>query len=96
MVREVVTLTLGVIIVTHTLKTVVINLASTAESSQWATTLVHHIDLAVLTVTVSSTMTLLQLELHSSELLVFHMVLDSVGFVAVVGLFHTHMADKEV
>tara|TARA_B100000927_G_scaffold260281_1_gene229769 strand:- start:227 stop:433 length:207 start_codon:yes stop_codon:yes gene_type:complete len=67
-VQEVVTLTLGVISVTHTLKTVVINLASMAESSQWATTLVHHTDLAVSTVTVSSTMTLLQLELHSSEL----------------------------
>ena len=96
MVQEVVTLTHGLQTVIQNSITVVINLASMAESLQWATTLVHHTDLAVSTVTVSSTMTLLQLELHSSELLVFHMVLDSVGYVAVVGLFHTHMADKEV
>jgi hypothetical protein len=49
-------------------KTVVSSLAQWVETLEWATTLVHHTDLAVSTVTVSSTMTLLQLELHSSEL----------------------------
>tara|TARA_Y100000817_G_scaffold81135_1_gene62487 strand:- start:391 stop:573 length:183 start_codon:yes stop_codon:yes gene_type:complete len=48
--------------------TVVSSLAQWVETLEWATTLVHHTDLAVSTVTVSSTMTLLQLELHSSEL----------------------------
>ena len=65
---EVVTLTIGLHIVIHTTKNVVFSLVLGVETLRWATTLVLHTDLAVSTVTVSSTMTLLQLELHSSEL----------------------------
>ena len=65
---EVVILTTGLHIVIHITKIVVFSLVLGVETLRWATTLVHHTDLAVSTVTVSSTMTLLQLELHSSEL----------------------------
>ena len=65
---EVVTLTIGLHIVIHTTKNVVFSLVLGVETLRWATTLVLHTDLAVSTVTVSSTMTLLQLVLHSSEL----------------------------
>ena len=65
---EVVILTLGEISVTHTTKNVVFSLVHGVETLRWVTTLVHHTDLAVSTVTVSSTMTPLQLVLHSSEL----------------------------
>ena len=65
---EVVILTLGEISVTHTTKIVVFSLVHGVETLRWATMLVLHTDLAVSTVTVSSTMTPLQLELHSSEL----------------------------
>ena len=65
---EVVTLTLGLQVVTLSLRDVVSSLVQWVETLVWETMLVHHTDLAVSTVTVSSTMTLLQLELHSSEL----------------------------
>ena len=65
---EVVTLTIGLHIVIHTTKNVVFSLVLGVETLRWATTLVLHTDLAVSTVTVSSTMTPLQLVLHSSEL----------------------------
>jgi len=59
---------IGTIHVTPSSKDVVCNLALWVETLVWETMLVHHTDLAVSTVTVSSTMTLLQLELHLSEL----------------------------
>ena len=93
---EVVTLTLGHQTVILSLKDVVSSLVQWVETLEWATTLVHHTDLAVSTVTVSSTMTQCLQGLHLSELLVFHMVSDSVGFVVVVGLFLTDMVDREV
>ena len=65
---EVVTLTTGLHIVIHITKIVVFSLVLGVETLRWATTLVLHTDLAVSTVTVSSTMTLLHLVLHSSEL----------------------------
>ena len=91
---EVVILTLGEISVTHTTKIVVFSLVHGVETLRWATMLVLHTDLAVSTVTVSSTMTQCLQGLHLSELLVFHMVSDSVGFVVVVGLFHTDTVEK--
>ena len=74
---------------------VVCNLALTEETSEWATTVVTHTDLTDSTVTVTSTKVDQQV-LHLSELLVFHMVLDSVGFVVVVGLFLMDTVDKVV
>ena len=65
---EVVILMIGLHIVTHITKIVVFSLVHGVETLRWATTLVLHTDLAVSTVTVSSTMTPLQLVLHSSEL----------------------------
>ena len=65
---EVVILTHGLQVVTLRWKDVVSTLAQWVETSVWETMLVHHTDLAVLTVTVSSTMTLFQLVLHLSEL----------------------------
>ena len=67
-VLEVVTLTHGLQVVILSLKDVVSSLVQWVETLEWATTLVHHTDLAVSTVTVSSTMTLFQLVLHLSEL----------------------------
>ena len=93
-VTEVVTLTLGLQVVILSLKDVVSTLAQWVEISEWATTLEHHTGLMVGTVTVSiTTMRCLQ-ELHLSELSVFHTVLESVGFVVVVGLFHTDTVEK--
>ena len=65
---EVVILTHGLQVVTLSLRDVVSSLVQWVETLVWETMLVHHTDLAVSTVTVSSTMTLLQLELHLSEL----------------------------
>ena len=93
-VTEVVTLTLGLQVVILSLKDVVSTLAQWVEISEWATTLEHHTGLMVGTVTVFiTTMRCLQ-ELHLSELLVFRTVLESVGFVVVVGLFHTDTVEK--
>ena len=72
---------------------VVCNLALTEETSEWATTVVTHIDLMDSTVTVSLTKVDQQV-LHSSELLVFPTDKDSVGCVVVVGLFHMDTEDK--
>ena len=91
---EVVTLTTGLHIVMHITKIVVFSLVLGVETLRWATTLVLHTDLAVSTVTVSSTMTPLQLVLHSSELLVFLTDKDSVGCVVVVGQFPMDTEDK--
>ena len=93
-VTEVVTLTLGLQVVILSLKDVVSTLAQWVEILEWATTLEHHTGLMVGTVTVFiTTMRCLQ-ELHLSELSVFHTVLESVGFVVVVGLFHTDTVEK--
>ena len=95
-VLEVVTLTLGLQVVTLSLRDVVSLLALWVETSVWELMLVHHTEQMVGIVTASiTTMRCLQV-LHLSELLVFHMVLDSVGFVAVAGLFLTDTVDKVV
>ncbi len=65
---EVVILTTGLQTVTHNLKDVVFSQVHGVETLRWVTTLVFHTDLAVSTVTVSSTTTLHQQVLHSSEL----------------------------
>ena len=93
-VLEVVTLTHGLQVVILSLKDVVSSLVQWVETSVLELMLVHHTELMVGTVTVSSTMTQCLQGLHLSELLVFHMVSDSVGFVVVVGLFLTDMVDK--
>ena len=66
--KEVVILMTGMIHVILSSKDVVCNLQVWVETLVWETMLVHHTDLAVSTVTVSSTMTLFQLVLHLSEL----------------------------
>ena len=83
----------GLQTVIHSSILVVCNLALTEETSEWATTVVTHIDLMDSTVTVSLTKVDQQV-LHSSELLVFPTDKDSVGCVVVVGLFHMDMEDK--
>ena len=93
-VLEVVTLTHGLQVVILSLKDVVSSLVQWVETSVWELMLVHHTELMVGTVTVSSTMTQCLQGLHLAELLVFHMVSDSVGFVVGVGLFLTDMVDK--
>ena len=93
-VLEVVTLTHGLQVVILSLKYVVSSVVQWVETSVWELMLVHHTELMVGTVTVSSTMTQCLQGLHLSELLVFHMVSDSVGFVVVVGLFHTDTVEK--
>ena len=93
-VLEVVTLTHGLQVVILSLKDVVSSLVQWVETSVWELMLVHHTELMVGTVTVSSTMTQCLQGLHLSELLVFHTVSDSVGCVVVVGLFLTDMVDK--
>ena len=93
-VLEVVTLTHGLQVVILSLKDVVSSLVQWVETSVWELMLVHHTELMVGTVTVSSTMTQCLQGLHLSELLVFHKVSDSVGFVVGVGLFLTDMVDK--
>ena len=93
-VLEGVTLTHGLQVVILSLKDVVSSLVQWVETSVWELMLVHHTELMVGTVTVSSTMTQCLQGLHLSDLLVFHMVSDCVGFVVVVGLFLTDMVDK--
>ena len=95
-VLEVVILTHGLQVVSLSLRDVVSSLVQWVETLEWATTLVHHTELMVGTVTVSiTTMRCLQV-LHLSELLVYHMAQDSAGFVVVVGLFHMDTVVKEV
>ena len=95
-VPEVVTLTLGLQVVTLSLRDVVSLQALWVEISVWELMLVRHTELMVGIVTASITMTQCLLELHLSELLVYHMAQDSAGFVVVVGLFHTDTVVKEV
>ena len=95
-VLEVVTLTHGLQVVILSLIDVVSSLVQWVETSVWELMLVHHTELMVGTVTVSSAMTQCLQGLHLSELLVFHMVSDSVGFVVVVGLFLMDTVDKVV
>jgi hypothetical protein len=64
------------------------------ETLVWETMLVRHTGLMVGIATASITMMQCLQVLHSSELLVFHMVQDSVGFDAVVGLFLMDTVDK--
>ena len=93
-VLEVVILTTGQEAVSLSLRDVVSPQAVWVEILEWATTLEHPTGLMVGTVTVFiTTMRCLQ-ELHLSELSVFHTVLESVGFVVVVGLFHTDTVEK--
>ena len=93
---EVVILTHGLQVVTLSLRDVVSSLVQWVETLVWETILVHHTGLMVGTVTVSITMMQCLQVLHSSELLVFHMVLDSAGFVVVAGLFLMDTVDKVV
>ena len=66
------------------------------EILEWELMVVRHTELMVGIVIVTiTTMRCLQV-LHLSELLVFHMVQESVGFVVVVGLFLTDMVDTVV
>tara|TARA_B100000405_G_scaffold98836_1_gene68790 strand:- start:680 stop:1132 length:453 start_codon:yes stop_codon:yes gene_type:complete len=95
-VPEVVTLTLGLQVVTLSLRDVVSLQALWVETLVWELMLVRHTELMVGIVTASITMTQCLLELHLSELLVYHTVQDSVGFVAVAGLFLTDTVVKEV
>ena len=95
-VPEVVTLTLGLQVVTLSLRDVVSLQALWVETLVWELMLVRHIELMVGIVTASITMTQCLLELHLSELLVYHTVQDSAGFVAVAGLFLTDTVVKEV
>tara|TARA_B000000441_G_C21560850_1_gene242861 strand:+ start:208 stop:660 length:453 start_codon:yes stop_codon:yes gene_type:complete len=95
-VPEVVTLTLGLQVVTLSLRDVVSLQALWVETLVWELMLVRHTELMVGIVTVSITMTQCLLELHLSELLVYHTVQDSAGFVAVAGLFLTDTVVKEV
>jgi hypothetical protein len=93
-VPEVVTLTLGLQVVTLSLRDVVSLQALWVETLVWETMLVRHTGLMVGIATASITMMQCLQVLHSSELLVFHMVQDSVGFDAVVGLFLMDTVDK--
>ena len=95
-VPEVVTLTLGLQVVTLSLRDVVSLQALWVETLVWELMLVRHTELMVGIVTVSITMTQCLLELHLSELLVYHTVQDSAGFVAVAGLFLMDTVVKEV
>ena len=95
-VPEVVTLTLGLQVVTLSLRDVVSLQALWVETLVWELMLVRHIELMVGIVTASITMTQCLLELHLSELLVYHTVQDSAGFVAVAGLFLMDTVVKEV
>ena len=78
-VLEVVTLTHGLQVVILSLKDVVSSLVQWVETSVWELMLVHHTELMVGTVTVSSTMPQCLQGLHLSELLVFLTDKDSVG-----------------
>ena len=95
-VPEVVTLTLGLQVDTLSLRDVVSLQALWVETLVWELMLVRHTELMVGIVTASITMTQCLLELHLSELLVYHTVQDSAGFVAVAGLFLTDTVVKEV
>ena len=95
-VPEVVTLTLGLQVVSLSLRDVVSLQALWVETLVWELMLVRHTELMVGIVTASITMTQCLLELHLSELLVYHTVQDSAGFVAVAGLFLTDTVVKEV
>ena len=95
-VPEVVTLTLGLQVVTLSLREVVSLQALWLETLVWELMLVRHTELMVGIVTASITMTQCLLELHLSELLVYHTVQDSAGFVAVAGLCLTDTVVKEV
>ena len=95
-VLEVVILTTGQEAVSLSLRDVVSPQAVWVETLEWELMLVRHTELMVGIVTVSITMTQCLLELHLSELLVYHTVQDSAGFVAVAGLFLTDTVVKEV
>ena len=95
-VLEVVTLTLGLQVVSLSLRDVVSLQAVWVETSVWELMLVRHTELMVETAIVSITMMQCLQVLHLSELLVYHMAQDSAGFVVVVGLFHTDTVVKEV
>ena len=90
-VLEVVILTTGQEAVSLSLRDVVSPQAVWVETLEWELMLVRHTELMVGIVIVTITMMQCLQVLHLSELLVFHMVLDSVGFVVVVGLFLTDM-----
>ena len=93
-VQEVVTLTLGLQVVTLSLRDVVSLQALWVETLAWELMLVRHTELMVGIVIVTITMTQCLQVLHLSELLVYHMAQDSAGFVVVVGLFHTDTVEK--
>ena len=93
-VLEVVILTTGQEAVSLSLRDVVSPQAVWVEILEWELMVVQHTELMVGIVIVTiTTMRCLQV-LHLSELLVFHTVLESVGFVVVVGLFHTDTVEK--
>ena len=95
-VLEVVILTTGQEAVSLSLRDVVSPQAVWVEILEWELMVVRHTELMVGIVIVTiTTMRCLQV-LHLSELLVFHMVQESVGFVVVVGLFLTDMVDTVV
>ena len=95
-VLEVVILTTGQEAVSLSLRDVVSPQAVWVEILEWELMVVQHTELMVGIVIVTiTTMRCLQV-LHLSELLVFHMVQESVGFVVVVGLFLTDMVDTVV
>ena len=95
-VLEVVILTTGQEAVSLSLRDVVSPQAVWVEILEWELMVVQHTELMVGIVTASITMTQCLLELHLSELLVYHTVQDSAGFVAVAGLFLTDTVVKEV
>ena len=95
-VLEVVILTTGQEAVSLSLRDVVSPQAVWVEILEWELMVVQHTELMVGIVIVTITMTQCLLELHLSELLVYHMAQDSAGFVVVVGLFLTDMVDTVV
>ena len=95
--QEVVQPTLGVVLVSPHSKSAAFNQELGVETLQWVTTLVVlERDMVVLvgTVTVTTTKVYLQV-LHSWVLWVSTLLLDTAGFVAVVGEFLTHMVVRE-
>ena len=90
-VLEVVILTTGQEAVSLSLRDVVSPQAVWVETLEWELMLVRHTELMVGIVIVTITMMQCLQVLHLSELLVFRMVQESVGFVVVVGLFLTDM-----
>ena len=91
--QEVVQPTLGVLLVTPHSKIAAFNQELGVETLQWVTTLVVlERDMVVLVGTVTVTITKVCLRvLHSWVLWVLTLLLDTAGFVAVVGEFLTHM-----